>query len=156
VKHGFSFEHVARRPATASMSSHRQRRTKSSSSSAGVSDGRSASFRGGLSSLRNALFNGGGSSRQRQPAVDVKTPAVQQSSSGVFRSLFTRQVRNTGSPSGCRTNNLTNKNLMLVLLSRPLAKLNGLLRIVRPVWLSITDVLWLNGRSYWKTFYTHN
>ena len=80
--HGFSFEHVGRHPAAANMSSSRQRRTKSSSTSSR------------LSALRNALFNGG--SRQQPPApshaVDTKTTPGQASSSGGFRSLFTRQA----------------------------------------------------------------
>ena len=83
--HGFVFDHMSRRPTSIS----RQRRVKSSS----TVDARS-SVR--LSSLRSALFKNGretGRKYASDASVD-KTPT-----SGVFRSLFGRQVDNNKAPS---------------------------------------------------------
>jgi len=82
--HGFSFDHVSRRPSGALS---RQKRVASTSSV----DERS-SVR--LSSLRSALFSG--SKSRQQTSAGQKSHSSSRvnrtSSSGVFRSLFHRQV----------------------------------------------------------------
>jgi len=81
--HGFAFDHMGRRPTSIS----RQRRVKSSS----AVDSRS-SVR--LSSLRSALFRSGRENGRKYSSDDKSQP------SGVFRSLFGRQVDNNKAPSG--------------------------------------------------------
>jgi len=82
--HGFAFDHVGRRPA--GMMSFRQRRSKSSA----AADTRS-SFR--LSSLRGALFNGNPqATKNRQQDGRNGANVDKTQSSGVLRSLFSRQV----------------------------------------------------------------
>jgi len=94
--HGFAFDHVGRRPTSMSM---RQRRTKPA-----APDNTRSSFR--LSSLRSALFNGHlqtTKTRQQQNARETSRGAVnvdKSQSSGVLRSLFSRQVDSKSPPGG--------------------------------------------------------
>jgi len=87
--HGFTFDHISRRPA-----SFRQRRTKSTT----AVDTRS-SFR--LPSIRSALFAGNAQATKNRQQNGRETSTHNKTQSyGVLRSLFGRQVDNKSPPGG--------------------------------------------------------
>lgn len=91
--HGFVFDHVTRRPNSASS---RQRRTKSSANGDTRSSVRLSSLRSALSTSKNRQQDDPEASRKYGSGTSVdKTP-----SSGVFRSLFGRQVDNKSLSTG--------------------------------------------------------